>query len=271
MRVLVTSDYRTLSQQAAHIVGDGLKANPELTLGLPTGSTPLGMYEELVRQHQTEGLDFSRARTFNLDEYIGLPADHPQSYHAYMRRHFFDHVNLAAENIDIPNGSLGVDVDAERVEVPAEQVGRLDAHRDRRVVNRVARGAPPDTLGRRERATRRERRDDQKCHDRVSDSAIHRSLLFGPDRRVRRGSRGERSEAGGLDWLSAAVMPASPMPDGPARRDRSAKSCGFSRLAATASGAGLSRPGNRMSSRVESELASGWGRAEAQVPIERTR
>src|SRR5213593_4727577 len=128
MRILVTSDYRMLSQQAAHIVGDGLKANPELTLGLPTGSTPLGMYAELVRLRQAEGLDFSRARTFNLDEYIGLPADHPKSYHASMRRHFFDHVNLAPENIDIPNGAPGVDVDAEsqRYEQAIHAAGGID-------------------------------------------------------------------------------------------------------------------------------------------------
>src|SRR4026208_614541 len=109
MRVVVTTDYRMLSQQAADMVCAALRARPELTLGLPTGNTPLGMYEELVRLHETVGLDFSKARTFNLDEYVGLAADHPKSYHACMRRHFFDRVSVAEENIDIPGGAPGID------------------------------------------------------------------------------------------------------------------------------------------------------------------
>jgi len=128
MRVVVTTDYRMLSQQAADMVCAALRARPELTLGLPTGNTPLGMYEELVRLHETVGLDFSKARTFNLDEYVGLAADHPKSYHAYMRRHFFDRVNVAEENIDIPGGAPGIDGDAEsrRYEAAINAVGGID-------------------------------------------------------------------------------------------------------------------------------------------------
>jgi glucosamine-6-phosphate deaminase len=128
MRVLVTADYRMISQQAANIVCAALRARPEVTLGLPTGNTPLGMYEELVRLHETEGLDFSKARTFNLDEYIGLAAGHSASYHAYMRRHFFDRVNVVAENTDIPRGARGIDVDAEskRYESAITAAGGID-------------------------------------------------------------------------------------------------------------------------------------------------
>ena len=117
-----------LSAQAANIVSAALRAHPGMTLGLPTGNTPLGMYEELVRLHQTEGLDFSRARIFNLDEYVGLTADHPASYHAYMRAHFFDRVNVAPENADIPRGAPGVDVDAEskRYENAIAAAGGID-------------------------------------------------------------------------------------------------------------------------------------------------
>lgn len=103
MRVLVTSDYRTLSERAAELVAEAVRAKPDLTLGLPTGSTPFGMYEELVRRHREEGLDFSRVKTFNLDEYLGLTPEHPRSYHTYMRVHFFDHVNVSPENIHFPN------------------------------------------------------------------------------------------------------------------------------------------------------------------------
>src|SRR3989454_6745332 len=103
MRVLVTPDYRAMSRRAAQIVCDHVRLKPDLALCLPTGNTPLGMYEELVRRHQEQSLDFSRVRTFNLDEYIGLEPDHPGSYRVYMRLHFFDHVNVAEENIHIPN------------------------------------------------------------------------------------------------------------------------------------------------------------------------
>jgi len=128
MRVLVTPDYQTLSQTAAELVARAMRAKPGLVLGLPTGSTPLGMYENLVRMHRDQHLDFSRAQTFNLDEYVGLAPDHPKSYHAYMRRHFFDHVNIAVENIHMPNGTLGIDVDAETksYEQAIEDAGGID-------------------------------------------------------------------------------------------------------------------------------------------------
>lgn len=113
MRVFVTRDYRAVSRQAADAADDAIRLKPGVTLGLPTGNTPLGMYQELVRRHREEGLDFSRVRTFNLDEYLGLSPDHAGSYHTYMRRYFFDHVNVPAENIHIPDGSPGVDAEAE--------------------------------------------------------------------------------------------------------------------------------------------------------------
>src|SRR5438105_15071686 len=99
MRVLVTADYRTLSETSAELVAKALGARSHLTLGLPTGNTPLGMYAELVRRYRDERLDFSHVQTFNLDEYLGLPADHPQRYHSYMQRHFFDYINIAADHI----------------------------------------------------------------------------------------------------------------------------------------------------------------------------
>jgi glucosamine-6-phosphate deaminase len=128
MRVLVTADYRTLSEEAGALVARAVRAKPDITLGLPTGNTPLGLYEELVRKHRHEGLDFSRVRTFNLDEYLGLAPDDPRSYHAYMRARFFDHVNIALENTHIPNGSPGVNVDAEcgRYEDGIRNVGGID-------------------------------------------------------------------------------------------------------------------------------------------------
>jgi len=128
MRVLVTPDYRTLSRTAAELVIKAVRTKPDLTLGLPTGSTPSGMYEELVKTYRDERLDFSRLRTFNLDEYLGLPHDHPKSFHTYMQQNFFQHVNVLAANIHIPDGSPGIDTDVEslRYEKSIRDAGGID-------------------------------------------------------------------------------------------------------------------------------------------------
>lgn len=106
MLVVLEDDDRSLSRDAAGMVAHAVRSYAHVTLGLATGSTPIGLYRELVRLHREEGLDFSQAVTFNLDEYLGLPPHHPQSYHAYMAGHFFDHVNILPENIHIPDGSI---------------------------------------------------------------------------------------------------------------------------------------------------------------------
>src|SRR5262245_286775 len=98
MRVLVTAEYRALSTTAAEAVIDALRSKPNLVLGLPAGRTPVGMYEELAKRYMTEHLDFSHVRTFNLDEYLGIAVNHPQSYHSFMRRSLFDHINIPPHN-----------------------------------------------------------------------------------------------------------------------------------------------------------------------------
>ena len=105
MEIVISKTYEELSKQAAQVVADVLNAKPNAVLGLATGSSPLGLYQELVRMHKEEGLDFTQVTTFNLDEYVGLPADDPRSYHYFMREHFFDHVNIPKENIHIPSGT----------------------------------------------------------------------------------------------------------------------------------------------------------------------
>jgi glucosamine-6-phosphate deaminase len=104
MFIVICEGYAELSRRAAALVAAAVRKQPGLRLGLATGTTPLGMYRELVRMHAEQGLDFSRVVTFNLDEYLGLPADHPQSFRSFMRHHFFDHVNVAPQNIHIPDG-----------------------------------------------------------------------------------------------------------------------------------------------------------------------
>jgi glucosamine-6-phosphate deaminase len=105
MKVIIQRDYEQMSRLAAHLVAEVLNTKPNAVLGMATGSTPLGLYQELVRLHQEEQLDFSRVTTFNLDEYVGLRVDHPQSYHYFMHEHFFQHVNIPRQNINIPSGT----------------------------------------------------------------------------------------------------------------------------------------------------------------------
>ncbi len=91
---------------AAGIIRDALIQKPNLVLGLATGSSSIGLYKHLVRMHNTEGLDFSKVKTFNLDEYVEIPCDHPQSYHTFMAKHFFNHVNIPKENQHIPQNTI---------------------------------------------------------------------------------------------------------------------------------------------------------------------
>ena len=78
----------------------------QLVLGLATGSTPIPLYEELVRLHREEGLSFAKVVTFNLDEYCGLPPDNPESYHFFMAKNLFDHVDVPADQVHIPDGMI---------------------------------------------------------------------------------------------------------------------------------------------------------------------
>lgn len=111
MLVIIRKDYHDASTEAARLIADRLLKKTNLVLGLATGSTPLGLYRELTRMHVEDGLDFSKVTTFNLDEYIGLPPSHSQSYHHFMRESLFDHINADARNIYIPDG-MTHDVDA---------------------------------------------------------------------------------------------------------------------------------------------------------------
>ena len=105
MEIMVKSTYQDMSRAAAQEVASILNTKPNAVLGMATGSTPLGLYQELVRLHKEESLDFSQVTTFNLDEYVGLPVDHPQSYHHFMQENFFKHVNIPQQNIYIPLGT----------------------------------------------------------------------------------------------------------------------------------------------------------------------
>jgi len=106
MLVILKRDDEEISRQAAQLIASAVRKEPTLTLGLATGVTMLGVYKHLVRLHKEGSLDFSRVVTFNLDEYLGLPPSHPQSFHHFMRENFFAHVNVASQNIHIPDGTI---------------------------------------------------------------------------------------------------------------------------------------------------------------------
>jgi len=104
IKVLITNDYDELSKKAADIIADAIRAKPNIILGLATGGTPVGCYRELIRMCKEKGLDFSRVTTFNLDEYLGLPPTHPQSYRYFMNENLFNHVNIKAKNTHVLDG-----------------------------------------------------------------------------------------------------------------------------------------------------------------------
>ena len=106
MLVILKNDHDEISRQAAQLVARAVRTKPALRLGLATGGTMIGVYRHLVRLHKEGSLDFSRVVTFNLDEYLGLAAAHPQSFQYFMREHFFAHVNVDPRNIHIPDGTI---------------------------------------------------------------------------------------------------------------------------------------------------------------------
>lgn len=110
MLVIIKDDYAAVSREAGRLVANRLRKKPSLVLGLATGGTPLGLYRELIRMHGEDGVDFSKTTTFNLDEYLGLPPDHPQSYHRFMRENLFRHVNIPDRFIHVPDG-MALDVE----------------------------------------------------------------------------------------------------------------------------------------------------------------
>jgi len=127
MEVIIKADYEAMSREAAQIIANLLYRKPNAILGLATGSTPIGLYKELIRMHKEEGLDFSKVVTFNLDEYVGLPADHEQSYNYFMWENLFKHLNINAENVHVPNG-MAKDIEAfcEWYENEIEAFGGID-------------------------------------------------------------------------------------------------------------------------------------------------
>jgi glucosamine-6-phosphate deaminase len=111
MEVIIQPDAKAVSKEAARHFEEQLERKPASVLGLATGSTPVGLYRELVALVTADLLDFSRATTFNLDEYVGLAPEHPMSYRSFMRDHLLGHIDLPEESAHLPNG-LATDIPA---------------------------------------------------------------------------------------------------------------------------------------------------------------
>jgi glucosamine-6-phosphate deaminase len=110
MRILIHENYQQLSKWTAYYVANKIKGfnpTPEkpFVLGLPTGSSPIGTYTELIELVKQGRLSFQNVVTFNMDEYVGIPEDHPQSYHYFMDKYLFNHIDIPRENINILNGN----------------------------------------------------------------------------------------------------------------------------------------------------------------------
>ena len=112
MEIIIRPDADNASVFAAKYMAAQITRKPDSVLGLATGGTPERVYAELVKMHASDGLDFSRLTTFNLDEYVGLDPLHEASYHDYMAKHLFDHVNVRKEAVHFPDG-MAEDIAAE--------------------------------------------------------------------------------------------------------------------------------------------------------------
>jgi glucosamine-6-phosphate deaminase len=112
MEIIIQPNAELAALTVADVIGQALLAEPRVVLGLATGFTMQPVYDRLVRRHHEDGVDFSRCSTFNLDEYIGLAASDPRSYHYFMRHHFFDRVNIEMRHTHLPDG-MAADLPAE--------------------------------------------------------------------------------------------------------------------------------------------------------------
>lgn len=132
MRLIIQPDANGIATWAANYVVTKInEANPTaqapFVLGLPTGSSPLGMYRELIRLHQAGKVSFRHVITFNMDEYIGIPQNHEQSYHTFMWSNFFSHIDIAPNNVHILNGNAeDMDEECLQYEAKIEEVGGID-------------------------------------------------------------------------------------------------------------------------------------------------
>ena len=131
MRLIIKSDYEACSVWAADYICKKIMdfapaASKPFVLGLPTGSTPLGVYKELIKRHREGKISFKHVVTFNMDEYVGLSPDHPQSYHYFMYENFFKHIDISSANIHILDGmAKDTETECKKYEAAIAQYGKI--------------------------------------------------------------------------------------------------------------------------------------------------
>ena len=132
MRVIIEPDYEKLSLWAARYIAARIREHQRtetrpFILGLPTGSSPIGTYKELIKMNKNGYVSFKNVVTFNMDEYVGLPQDHPQSYWTFMHENFFNHIDILPENINILNGNApDLKAECDRYEEKIKSYGGID-------------------------------------------------------------------------------------------------------------------------------------------------
>lgn len=127
MKIIAAKDYKDMSRKAANIISAQIILKPDSVLGLATGSSPIGTYDQLVEWYEKGDLDFSQVSSVNLDEYKGLDHENDQSYYYFMHEHLFDRVNINPDNTNVPNG-MAEDADEEcrRYEELVQSYGGVD-------------------------------------------------------------------------------------------------------------------------------------------------
>lgn len=127
MKIIRAKDYYDMSRKAANIISAQVIMKPNCVLGLATGSTPIGIYKQLIDWYNKDDLDFSEVTTVNLDEYRGLKRDDPQSYWHFMHENFFDHINIDPDRINLPDGTnLDAEEECRRYDDVIHFVGGID-------------------------------------------------------------------------------------------------------------------------------------------------
>lgn len=127
IQIIKTNNYEEMSRVAAEKIINLVKKKPNAELGLATGGTPEGVYNLLIQDHQVNGTSYKQVRTVNLDEYIGLPKEDPNSYYTFMKEKLFNHIDILPENTHVPNGMADdANAEADRYESFVHEIGGVD-------------------------------------------------------------------------------------------------------------------------------------------------
>lgn len=127
MEVILVKNYSEMSEHAARLIEEQINKNNHSILGLATGSTPLGLYRNLIEGHKKRGVSYKHIQSFNLDEYLGLDQDHPGSYYTFMYENLFKHIDISMEYIQIPHSQpRSVEEECERYDQVIESIGPID-------------------------------------------------------------------------------------------------------------------------------------------------